>query len=282
MADKETCQLFIIFPEHEDVEKTSPCVKEFTLLAPDDVMAYIDFIDRMEQRGRAEHYLLYYDSNNIKNFLYPVYEFEEYYPKVEVRLLNTLQKFAEDWREEPIQNSGVNYKLFQAPVTDDSFCEVCERKFQAGSASTDSTFAIINHGGLDSQTLASMNRNFESIDITILEDSIELIENWLQENRRPIRIYNWNRKHGENGIGAFKEHKNDPVAILYCSIEHATKLLHKAIGEYNDIGPLYVWDEAFNRYMEFKRESKSSTTFHSYHLEQGDRKIPTIQKLLSR
>ncbi len=282
MANKETCQLFIIFPEHKDVEKTSPCIREFTLLAPDEVMAYIDFIDRMEQRGRAEHYLLYFDSENIKNFLYPVCELREFYPNAQLTLLNSLHKFAEDWREEPIQDSCVNYKLFQAPVTDDSFCEICERKFQAGTASLNSTFAIINHGGLAPQPIASMNRDFDSVDIPILEASIEQIENWLQKNRRPLRVYNWNPKHGENGIGAFKEHKNDPVAILYCSIEHATELLHKALGEYNDIGPLYVWDEEFKRYMEFKRESKSSTTFHSYHLEEGDRKIPAIQKLLSR
>ena len=282
MANKETCQLFIIFPEHEDVEKTSPCIRKFALLVPNEVMAYIDFIDRMEQRGRAEHYLLYYDSKNIRNFLYPVYEFEEYYPKVEVTLLNALHRFAEDWREEPIQDSGVNYKLFQAPITDDSFCEICERKFQADTSSLNSTFAIINHGGLAPQPIASMNRDFDSVDIPILEASIEQIENWLQKNRRPLRVYNWNPKHGENGKDAHKANKTDTVAILYCSREHATELLHKALGDNNDIGPLYVWDEEFKHYMEFKRESKSSITFHSYHLEEDDRKIPAIKKLLSR
>lgn len=123
MANKETCQLFIIFPEHEDVEKTSPCIQEFNLFYSNEVMDYIAFIDCMEKRGRAEHYLLYYDSKNIRNFLYPVYQLEEYYPNVELTLLNSLQRFAEDWREEPIQDCIVNYKLFQAPVIDDSFCE---------------------------------------------------------------------------------------------------------------------------------------------------------------
>ena len=282
MANKETCQLFIIFPEHEDLEKTSPCIREFTLLAPNEVMTYIEFIDRMEQRGRAEHYLLYFDSKNIKNFLHPARELEEYYPKVEVTLLNALQRFAEDWREEPIQDSGVIYKLFQAPVTDDSFCEICERKYQSDVEATNSTYAIISHSALENVSTADMHRNLHQIDIPVLEATIEKIESWLQENRRPPRIYNWNPKHGENGKDAHKANKTDTVAILYCSREHATELLHKALGEYNDIGPLYVWDEEFKRYMEFKRESKSSTTFHSYHLEEGDRKIPTIQKLLSR
>lgn len=282
MANKETCQLFIIFPEHEDVDKTSPCIREFTLLAPDEVMTYIDFIDRMEQRGRAEHYLLYYDSKNIRNFLYPVYQLEEYYPNVELTLLNSLQRFAEDWREEPIQEGIVNYKLFQAPVTDDSFCEICERKYQSDIEASNSTYAIINHSALEEMSTATMHRNMEQIDIPVLEATIENIESWLQVNRRPTRVYNWNPKHGENGRDAHKANKTDSVATLYCSKEHAEELLHKAIGEYNDIGPLYVWDEEFNRYMEFKRESKSSTTFHSYHLEDGDRKIPAIRKLLSK
>ncbi len=282
MANKETCQLFIIFPEHEDVDKTSPCIREFTLLAPDEVMTYIDFIDRMEQRGRAEHYLLYYDSKNIRNFLYPVYQLEEYYPNVELTLLNSLQRFAEDWREEPIQEGIVNYKLFQAPVTDDSFCEICERKYQSDIEASNSTYAIINHSALEEMSTATMHRNMEQIDIPVLEATIENIESWLQVNRRPTRMYNWNPKHGENGRDAHKANKTDSVATLYCSKEHAEELLHKAIGEYNDIGPLYVWDEEFNRYMEFKRESKSSTTFHSYHLEDGDRKIPAIRKLLSK
>lgn len=282
MANKETCQLFIIFPEHEDVDKTSPCIREFTLLAPDEVMTYIDFIDRMEQRERAEHYLLYYDSNNIRNFLYPVYQLEEYYPNVELTLLNSLQRFAEDWREEPIQECIVNYKLFQAPVTDDSFCEICERKYQSDIEASNSTYAIINHSALEEVSTATMHRNMEQVDIPVLEATIENIESWLQVNRRPTRVYNWNRKHGVNGIGAYKEHKNDPVAILYCSISHATELLHKAMGEDNEIGPLYAWDEEYNRYMEFKRESKSSTTFHSYHLEDGDRKISSIRKLLGK
>lgn len=281
MANKETCQLFIIFPEHEDVEKTSPCVQEFNLIYPNEVMDYIAFIDCMEQRGRAEHYLLYYDSKNIRNFLYPVYQLEEYYPNVELTLLNSLQRFAEDWREEPIQDCILNYKLFQAPVTDDSFCEICERKYQSDIEASNSTYAIINHSALEKVSTAAMHRNLYQIDIPVLEATIEKIENWLQVNRRPTRVYNWNPKHGENGIGAYKEHKNDPVAILYCSIEHAEALLHKAIGE-NDIGPLYAWDEEFDRYMEFKQESKSSTTFHSYHLEEGDRKIPAIRKLLGK
>lgn len=282
MANKETCQLFFIFPEYEEVDKTSPCIREFTLPAPDEVMAYIDVIDSMEQRGRAEHYLLYYDSKNIRNFLYPVYQLEEYYPSVELTLLNSLQRFAENWREEPIQDGVVNYKLFQAPVTDDSFCEICERKYQSDIETSNSTYAIINHSALEEVSTAAMHRNLHQVDIPILEATIEKIESWLQVNRRPTRVYNWNPKHGENGIGAHMEHKNDPVAILYCSIEHAKKLLHKALGEDNEIGPLYAWDEDFKRYMEFKRESKHSIVFHSYHLENDDWKIPRIKKLLGR
>lgn len=245
-------------------------------------MAYIAFLDRMEQRGHAEHYSLYYDSKNIKNFLYPVRQLEKSYPSVEITLLNSLHSFAEDWRDESFQDECVNYKLYQTPVSDDSFCEICERKYQSNIRHSNSTYAIINHSALQDTPTVNMNRDLHSIDIPVLEATIDRIESWLQVNRRPLRVYHWNRKHGENGIGAFKGHKNDSVAILYCSIDHATKLLHKALGEDNEFGPLYAWDEEFKRYMEFKRESKHSNAFHSYHLEEGDRKIPRIKKLLRR
>ncbi|MCM1451801.1 MAG: hypothetical protein NC102_06055 [Clostridium sp.] len=282
MMNKETCQLFIVFPEHKDLDKTSPCIKEFTLLYPDEVRDYIEFLDRMRERGRAEHYLLYYDSKNIENFLFPMRELRENYPNMETALLNSIHYFADDWRVEAIQDDSVEYKLYQIPVEDDSFCEICERQYQAEIASCDSTYAIINYNALDKQSKAVMNRGAYSIDILILEAAIEDIEIWLQNNRRPAREYNWNKKHGESGKGAFKEHKNDSVAKLYCTIEHATKLLHRALGEDNEVGPLYAWDEECNRYMEFKRESKHSNKFHSYHLEEGDRKILKIKKILDR
>lgn len=283
MAEQDRCQLFLIFPEHEDAEKTSSCIKNVSILSPKEVLGYVDLIDTMNRRGRAEHYALYYDSKNIAGFLKPVYELEEYYPSTEVLFYKTLQELAENWREEAIQNQETEYKLFQVMVLDDSFCEVCERKFQNDVAAKDSTFAIINHNAIESiPTEASMSRDGHTMNIPVLNDSVEDIEQWLQHNRRPMRVYHLSSKHGENGKGAHKEHKRDDVAVLYCSKEHAEALLHTALGENNDIGSLYAWDEDCHRYMEFKRESKDSMVFHSYHLEDNDRKIPGIKKILGR
>lgn len=280
MANNDTCQLFIIFPEYEDVEKTSPIIKEFSLLYPNEVMEYVAFLDRMQQRGHAEHYLMYYDSKNIRNFLYPVFELEEYYPNVELTLLNSLQNFAEDWREEKCQDININYKLFSKSVVDDSFCEVCERDHQNSNIEGNSTFAIINHNSLQITEVAKMTRDNKNIDIPVLNNTIEDVEKWLRENRRPFRVYNWNEKHGENGRGAHKSHNGFPVAVLKCSREHAAEVLKLAIGEDANNGPLYAWDADFNSYMEFKREAPNSVCFHSYHLKNDDPKISKIKKLL--
>lgn len=283
MANQESCQLFIILPEHEDAEKTSSCIRDFSVMSLEEVTGYIRLIDTMECRGQAEHYQLYYDSKNIDSFLKPVQELPECYPSVELTLRNSLNRFAEDWRPEARQDGDVEYRLFYETVADDSFCEACERKYLSATDSANSTFAIINHKAIDrAPDNAAMTRNGESVDVAVVDGSIEAIEKWLQSNRRPVRVYNWNPKHGENGTGAHKEHKNDTVAILYCSREHASGLLQTALGEDAETGPLYAWDEDFNRYMEFKRESKNTMVFHSFHLEDYDRKISAIKKLLGR
>ena len=282
MANNDTCQFFIIFPEYEDIEKTSPLIKEGFLLCPNEVMTYVAFLNRMQQRGRAEHYLVYFDSRNIRNFLYPISVLEDCYPNVELMLFTSLQNFAENWREETYQDDNIYYKLFYNKVVDDSFCEVCERKHQNSVMDGNSTFAIINHNSLDLTDVAKMTRNGENVDISVLKNTTEDVERWLQENRRPEREYHWNEKHGENGKGAHKSHKGSPVAILKCSKEHAAEVLKLAIGEDANNGPLYAWDNDFNSYMEFKRESPNSVCFHSYHLENDDPKIFKIKRILEQ
>lgn len=84
MANQESCQLFIILPEHEDAEKTSSCIRDFSVMSLEEVTGYIRLIDTMECRGQAEHYQLYYDSKNIDSFLKPVQELPECYPSVEL------------------------------------------------------------------------------------------------------------------------------------------------------------------------------------------------------
>lgn len=282
MVNNDTCQFFIIFPEYEDVERTSPFIKECSLLCPNEVMKYVAFLNWMQQRRRAEHYLAYFDSRNIRNFLYPISVLEDCYPNVELTLLISLQSFAVNWRGETYQDDNIDYKLFYKRVIDDSFCEVCERKHRNSVVEGNSTFAIINHNSLQITDVAKMTRNGENVDIHVLKNTTEDFENWLRENRRPVRVYNWNKKHGENGRGAHKCHKGSPVAVLKCSKEHAAELLKLAIGEDANNGPLYAWDDEFNSYMEFKRESPNSYCFHSYHLENDDPKISKIKRILEQ
>lgn len=283
MVSKELCQLFILLPEYEDAKKTSESIREIPLLSVTEINQYIKLFNVIEQRGRAEHYKLYYDINNIDNFLIPIIELKDCYPRIEDSLLVSLSRVAENWRNEIIQDACLEYRLFSKVVENDTFCEVCERKYQSIISKNNSTFAIINNGAIERiPQVAEMTRASEHVDITVLVGNIESIESWLQNNRRPSRIYNWNPKHGEYGKGAHKSHNDDAVALLYCSREHAAELLKQAIGADPDIGPLYSWDEEIQKYMEFKRDSDYSLSFHSYHLEENDRKISIIKKLLGR
>ncbi len=283
MTTNEECQLFILLPEYEEAEKTSENIRTIPILETSEINEYVKLLGEIEERGKAEHYKLYYDRNNIDNFLIPLIELRDCYPPIEDGLLLSLNRVAENWRDEMMQDEHFEYKLFSKIVVNDSFCEVCERKHQSMNSENDSTFAIINNRAINRiPKIAEMTRDNKRVSIDVIDGYIESIESWLSTNRRPLRIYNWNSKHGEYGKGAHKSHNNDTVSILYCSKEHAAELLAQAIGSDADSGPLYAWDEENHRYMEFKRDSDYSVSFHSYHLENDDRKIPSIKKLLGR
>ena len=76
--------------------------------------------------------------------------------------------------------------------------------------------------------------------------SISHVFEWLSNHHKPLRVYEWNEKHGENGKGAHLENKGEEVSVLESSREHAGELLPKAIGlPYYDT--LYCYDAIFNK-----------------------------------
>ena len=101
--------------------------------------------------------------------------------------------------------------------------------------------------------------NFSCISIGVRE-----MASWLEPNRRPARKYHWNKKHGENGVGAQSQQKGNPVSILYCSREEAAKMLNKAVGVSGE-RRLFWYDVINHRYMVFMNEMDSY--FHSFHVE---------------
>ena len=123
--------------------------------------------------------------------------------------------------------------------------------------------------------------------------SISHVFEWLSNHHKPLRVYDWHEKHGENGIGAHKGNKGDEVSLLLCSISHAEELLPRAIGE-PMYDTLYCFDTEHDKYMEFQAGCKYAhlqpdsieRPYHSYHINDSSRvpkrvayKIKTLQKL---
>ena len=123
--------------------------------------------------------------------------------------------------------------------------------------------------------------------------SISHVFEWLSNHHKPLRVYEWNEKHGENGTGAHKGNKGDEVSLLLCSVSHAEELLPKAIGE-PMYDTLYCFDTEHDKYMEFQAGCKYAhlqpdaveRPYHSYHINDNSRvpkrvayKIKTLQKL---
>ena len=115
---------------------------------------------------------------------------------------------------------------------------------------------------------------------------------WLSKHHKPLRKYEWNEKHGENGKGAHRDNNGDEVSVLLCSKEHAAELLQIAIGEPN-YDMLHCYDSEYDKYMEYKAGCKFANlqsdakerTYHSYHInDEGNvpqrvaNKIKLLQK----
>ena len=138
-----------------------------------------------------------------------------------------------------------------------------------------------------------MKTKTSTIPVVSLPMSISHVFEWLSNHHKPLRVYEWNEKHGANGIGAHKGNKGDEVSLLLCSISHAEELLPRAIGE-PMYDTLYCFDTEHDKYMEFQAGCKYAhlqpdaieRPYHSYHINDSSRvpkrvayKIKTLQKL---
>lgn len=83
---------------------------------------------------------------------------------------------------------------------------------------------------------------------------------WFSNNRKPKRIYNYNPKHGENGVGNRKDE-----SPLLCSRQEAETLLPNAVGTSVDAA-LFYYDKKHGHYIEFKNENTAINSYHAFHI----------------
>lgn len=281
----------IMLPEYRDRQNHCTandwCID--SLPTDDELRQQISYLSDFISFFKEQESELLYDGKNIEAFLFPVNELPDYYPSIRQKMRIVL-KGLENWRNNRISEKDTPYRCEYQTLYDEVRTEILER---IECNPTDGYVIAYHSSGYKPKTW-----------IIESEDSKEKIESlrlfiphlfeWEAKHHKPVRKYNHNPKHGENGLGAHPANKGEYVSLLLCSQDHAAELLQFAIGA-TGFDTLYFFDRDHKKYIEFKAETKSanlpedSTTrnYHSYHIEDENRvpkeiaeKIKIIQECI--
>lgn len=269
----------LMFPEYDDVGNpitskdwtTDEFYNDRTLgIQIKETDNFVDFF-------MDEECCMVYDSKNVQAFLYIVYTLPNCYPSRAAQLRSIFKHYGlKDWRRNRVSSEKKNYTIHYKTTKDEIRTEIAARQ---ENSPTDSFLIATNVFGKNGKTWELKAEN-SSFSVESLPMFIPTVFDWLSKHHKPPRAYEWNEKHGENGIGAHADNKGDVVSVLKCSKEHARELLPLAIGE-PMYDTLYCFDDSFGKYMEYKAGCKSEhlpadaseRKYHSYHID-DERRIP--------
>lgn len=231
-----------------------------------------------------------YDSMNINAYLYAVNVLPECYPSRVRQLRSIFKQYGlKDWRRNRVSSETEEYGIHDETIKNEIRTEIATR---IESTPANSYLIATNVFGDKGKTW-DLKTKVSTFPVESLPMSISHVFEWLSNHHKPLRVYEWNEKHGENGIGAHKGNKGDEISLLLCSISHAEELLPKAIGE-PMYDTLYCFDTEHDKYMEFQAGCKyahlqpdaEERAYHSYHINDSSRvpkrvanKIQILQKL---
>lgn len=265
----------LIFPEYADKDNL-PTSKEWEVADLPEDSALKDwgrrlysFIDFYKYEGCD----FLYDSKNADACIFIAKVLDDCYPDIE-RMFRRALYGIENWRTNRVSSVDEEYQLFESHIKDEMRTEIAAREV----AFADSKYLLAVHIPDYQKKIWTLNSEEKSIEVKAYPMLIPEVFEWLSENRVPPRIYNWNEKHGENGVGAHKSHKGDDVSVLLCSKEHARELMHKAIGN-SKFDVLYCYDPEYGKYMEYKQDTELtdkdgnivSRSYHSFHIDDESR-----------
>lgn len=255
---KPHSQVFVIFPETDDTGIRHPFIKNEYVRSSENLDEYLKILGSAKKLIEAENYCGFFDSQNIIKFLRH-YEIlgQEYYPISPSRRLGLILRDWFDWRAERQSPPIFSCELFNTSLNDDTFCEIACRKtnFLSNKHVLTHNDSLTFATNICSISVGLNNFEFDCLNLICLRD-------WFCNNRVPARVYNPNRKHGENGHGEWKN-----AAKLLCSHADATRMLHKAIGISGE-NTLFCFDRERKKYIVFRYGGKiPKNEYHAYHVE---------------
>ena len=220
----------LIFPEYDDKGNPTTSGDWVTNKLYDDKA----FGEQIKETGilvdffKDEVCQMVYDSKNVNAYLYPVNSFPECYPSI-ARQLRTALNGAKDWRKNRISSETEEYNIHYNTVKDEIRTEIASRK---KSSANDSLIIATNIFGKSCKSW-ELKKDDKTFTVKSVPMTIPEVFGWLSKHHKPLRKYEWNEKHGENGKGAHSDNNGDEVSVLLCSKEHAAELLKIAIGDPN-------------------------------------------------
>ena len=158
----------------------------------------------------------------------PIDSLKDCYPKVSTLLRRKIAGWGSDWRKFKTISDQDVCKFLGTELVADTLCEMANRQQEK----PESTYLLVDNEAIVQQA-DRLELLFKGKTVSIDNCAFEVkpLAAWFEGNRRPVRKFHLNPKHGENGKGAHPEHKGDKVSVLLCSKEEAALLLNKAVGE---------------------------------------------------
>ena len=232
---EEHVELFILFPEYIDEGQVTnaPYINTIGLLSEQEMEKYINNLQDIIEFLTHENYIGYYDMENVRAFGKPLEVIEDCYPNKRRLLLATINKW-NNWRDEETHDCSTQYFYKLTPISSETLSEIAKRKKQ----NANNEYIVVNNGAIThpNKTLPVFNDQEENQNIEHKACECKTLHEWFISNRKPRRVYNFNPKHGENGVG----HKTGESSLL-CSREAAEKMLPHAVGNAIN-GPLFYHD----------------------------------------
>lgn len=263
----EHAELFLLLPVYEEATDQSAYVKRIGILEEEEYEKLMTKLREVSLYFCYENYECYYDSMNLNAFMIPIESLIDCYPKASTLFRRRINNWGSDWRRSKSFTDQDKCKFLGLEIVDDTLCEMANRKLE----SPECTYLLVEDEAMVQQTdKCRLLFKGETVEIDNSKLEIKPLARWFEHNRRPIRKFHLNPKHGENGKGAHPANKGDKVSVLLCSEEEAAIMLNKAVGESMDSKTLFFWDSDKDKYIEFKCEVNQE--FHGFHLDEEDAK----------
>ena len=262
--------IVLMFPEYND--KSNLCTSNdwttYELYDDKTLGEQIKEVNALTDFFRDEECQIVFDSKNVHAYLFVIDTLPEFYPSRTHQMITALKGLT-DWRRYRTSSETEEYCIYHKTVKDEVRTEIASRQ---KSDANDSVIIATNLFGKSYKSW-ELKQDDESFTVESIPMSIPVVFEWLSKHHKPLRVYEWNEKHGENGKGAHKDNKGEEVSVLLCSKEHAAELLPIAIGE-PKYDMLHCYDSEYDKYMEYKAGCKFANlqpdpkerTYHSYHI----------------